>query len=125
MGVKVLIVDDSPFMRAVLKAKLEAAGFKVVGEARDGEEAVDVFRRSVPDVVLMDVIMPGVDGIEGLKRIMDVDPNARVVMITAVGQRELAKLAMRLGAIGVLVKPFDDASLVRVVREAAGVVECL
>ena len=119
MSIKVLIVDDSPFMRAVLRAKLEAAGFKVVGEAKDGEEAVDVFRRFAPDVVLMDVVMPGVDGIEGLKRIMDIDPNARVVMVTAVGQRELARLAMRLGAFSVLVKPFDDANLVRIVRAAA------
>jgi two-component system chemotaxis response regulator CheY len=104
---KILIVDDTLFMRTLLKNILVAGGHLVVGEAGDGEEAVGKYKELKPDLVTMDVVMPKMNGIEALKAIKQLDPASRIVMCTAVGQEQMVKLAIKSGAKGYIVKPFQ------------------
>ncbi|MDI9633119.1 MAG: response regulator [Methanolinea sp.] len=104
---RILIVDDTLFMRTLLKNILFSGGHDIVGEAGDGDEAVAKYKELKPDLVTMDVVMPKVNGIEALKEIRAFDPNAKVVMCTAVGQEQMVKLAIKSGARGYIVKPFQ------------------
>jgi two-component system chemotaxis response regulator CheY len=94
-------------MRTLLKNILVAGGHLVVGEAGDGEEAVGKYKELKPDLVTMDVVMPKMNGIEALKAIKQLDPASRIVMCTAVGQEQMVKLAIKSGAKGYIVKPFQ------------------
>ena len=120
MGSKILVVDDSAFMRRIVKNILTRNGFQEIVEARNGLEAIEVFRRDSPDLVLLDVIMPGMGGIEALRRIRDLDENAEVVMLTAVGQEEMRNECLRLGALDYIVKPFEEEQVVEVLRRLGG-----
>jgi two-component system chemotaxis response regulator CheY len=102
----VLIVDDAAFMRLTLKMMLERNGFNVVGEAENGDVGVKKYRELAPDIVTMDMTMPVIDGIQALREIKKVNPNAKVVMISAMGQEKMVKDAVVSGARGFLVKPF-------------------
>ncbi len=104
---KILIVDDTLFMRTLLKNILFSGGHEIVGEAGDGAEAVEKYQALKPDLVTMDVVMPKMNGIEALKEIKKFDPGAKVVMCTAVGQEQMVKLAIKTGARGYVVKPFQ------------------
>ncbi|MBR1368393.1 chemotaxis protein CheY [Methanocalculus chunghsingensis] len=104
---RILIVDDTMFMRTLLKNILFSGGHEIVGEAADGTEAVAKYQDLKPDLVTMDVVMPKMNGIEALKEIKKMDPGARVVMCTAVGQEQMVKLAIKSGARGYVVKPFQ------------------
>src|SRR5690606_16088287 len=104
---RILIVDDTLFMRTLLKNILFSGGHDIVGEAGDGDEAIAKYQELKPDLVTMDVVMPKVNGIEALKGIKTIDPNAKVVMCTAVGQEQMVKLAIKTGAKGYIVKPFQ------------------
>ncbi|EHQ36673.1 response regulator [Methanoplanus limicola] len=104
---RILVVDDTMFMRTLLKNILFSGSHDIVGEAEDGEEAVAKYKSLKPDLVTMDVVMPKMNGIEALKAIMAEDPGARVVMCTAVGQEQMVKLAIKTGAKGYIVKPFQ------------------
>ncbi|MDO9539798.1 MAG: response regulator [Methanocalculus sp.] len=104
---RILIVDDTMFMRTLLKNILFSGGHEIVGEAADGTEAVAKYQDLKPDLVTMDVVMPKMNGIEALKEIKKMDPNAKVVMCTAVGQEQMVKLAIKSGARGYVVKPFQ------------------
>jgi len=104
---RILIVDDTMFMRTLLKNILFSGGHEIVGEAADGTEAVAKYQDLKPDLVTMDVVMPKMNGIEALKEIKKIDPNAKVVMCTAVGQEQMVKLAIKSGARGYVVKPFQ------------------
>ncbi len=104
---KILIVDDTLFMRTLLKNILFSGGHEIVGEAGDGAEAVEKYQALKPDLVTMDVVMPKMNGIEALKEIKKIDPGAKVVMCTAVGQEQMVKLAIKTGARGYVVKPFQ------------------
>lgn len=104
---RILVVDDTMFMRTLLKNILFSGSHDIVGEAEDGEDAVEKYRSLKPDLVTMDVVMPKMNGIEALKAIMASDPNAKVVMCTAVGQEQMVKLAIKTGAKGYIVKPFQ------------------
>lgn len=104
---RILIVDDTMFMRTLLKNILFSGGHEIVGEAADGTEAVAKYQDLKPDLVTMDVVMPKMNGIEALKEIKKLDPGARVVMCTAVGQEQMVKLAIKSGARGYVVKPFQ------------------
>ena len=106
MGINVLIVDDLTFIKMVLKDLVEKAGFRVVGEASDGEEALRLFDEKRPDVVLMDITMPKMDGLTALQRILEKDPQAKVIMCSALGQQRLILQAIQLGAKDFIVKPF-------------------
>jgi len=114
----VLITDDTLFMRATLRNILEKAGFEVVGEAADGEEAVELYRQLRPDVVTMDITMPKLDGIEAIKQIRREDPEARIVVCSAMGQKPLVIEAIRSGARDFIVKPFQPERVIEAVRAA-------
>ena len=104
---RILIVDDTLFMRTLLKNILFSGGHEIVGEAGDGAEAVEKYQALKPDLVTMDVVMPKMNGIEALKEIKKFDPGAKVVMCTAVGQEQMVKLAIKTVARGYVVKPFQ------------------
>ncbi len=107
MSTRVLIVDDAKFMRHMIKNILVDMGWEVVGEASDGCDVVKMYQELSPDVVTMDIVMPKVSGIEALKELRHVDPQAKVVMISAIDQREPLMEALKLGAVDYVVKPFE------------------
>lgn len=119
MSKKALVVDDALFMRTVLKKILTADGFDVF-EASDGAEAVSAFPSVQPDVVLMDVTMPNLDGLSAAKQIISQHPGARVVMCTAVGQQSVVTEAMEAGAAGFIVKPFQPDKVRETVSKVMG-----
>ena len=107
MSHAVLIVDDAEFMRVMLREIVQDLGWTVVAEAGDGAEAVELQARLRPDLVLLDLTMPTMDGNEALAAILANDPQAQVVMITALGQKEQVLAAIKLGARDFILKPFD------------------
>jgi two-component system chemotaxis response regulator CheY len=115
---KLLIVDDAPFMRALIKDVVHAAGHEVVGEAEDGAEAVERFKALRPDVVTMDLVMPKVSGLEALKAILKEDPHARIIVISALDQKQELKAAIAAGAFDFIVKPFDAERVVSAISRA-------
>ena len=117
MGIDVLIVDDLTFIKMVLKDLVEKAGFRVVGEASDGEEALRLFEEKRPDVVLMDITMPKMDGLTALQRILDKDPEAKVIMCSALGQQRLILQAIQLGAKDFIVKPFRPERVIGSIKK--------
>ncbi len=123
MSVRILIVDDLSFMRTAIREIIEASGFGVAGEAENGAEGIILYRERRPDVVLMDITMPIMDGIESLKRIVDYDPRARVIMCSALGQQEYIIRAIQYGARDFIVKPFRPERIVSAVRKVAKVRE--
>jgi two-component system, response regulator PdtaR len=116
-GPKVLIAEDEAIIRLDLKEMLEEEGFAVVGEASDGEAALRLAREQAPDLVIMDVKMPGMDGLTAAERIVGEDLSA-VLILTAFSQRDLVKRAAHAGAIGYLVKPFQKSDLVPAIEVA-------
>ena len=120
MSPKILIVDDSAFMRRIVKNILIRNGFTEIIEASNGLEGIVAFQMNKPDLVLLDIIMPRMDGIEALRRIMDFDEDAEVVMLTAVGQEEMRNKCMRLGAVNFIVKPFEAKQVVEVLHRLTG-----
>ena len=113
---RILIVDDTLFMRTLLKNILFSGGHTIVGEAADGEEGIAKYKELKPDLVTMDVVMPKLNGIESLKGIRQFDPNAKVVRCTAVGQEQMVKLAIKTGARGYIVKPFQAPKVLEEVK---------
>lgn len=120
MGKRILITDDTAFMRLLLQKILTENGYEVVGEADNGKEAVRLFERHRPDLVTMDITMPILNGVEALKRIRALDPNAQVLMVSAMGQKNMVMQALREGARGFLVKPFEKEKVLQAVAEALG-----
>jgi two-component system, response regulator PdtaR len=114
---RVLVAEDETIIRLDLCALLERAGFEVCAEARDGEEAVTLARELDPDVAIMDVKMPKLDGIEAARRILDERP-IPIVMLTAYGQDELVQRAAEAGVFGYLVKPFREQDLLPAIHTA-------
>ncbi|MFJ7826541.1 response regulator [Psychrobacillus sp. NPDC096623] len=112
----VLVVDDAVFMRTTIKRILENHQFVIVGEASNGLEAVEQYKSLLPDVVTMDVTMPGMNGIEAVKRIIAEFPNAKIVMVTALGQQKLIVDALESGAKDFITKPFDPDQIVQVLQ---------
>ncbi|MEE8421713.1 MAG: response regulator [Dehalococcoidia bacterium] len=102
----VLIADDAAFMRMRSANLLKELGHEVL-EAEDGQEAVDVYKNNTPDAVLLDITMPVMDGLEALKAIIAFDPDAKVAMVTAMGQQQVIMEAIKAGAKDFVVKPFD------------------
>ena len=114
---RILVAEDETIIRLDLRELLERSGFEVVAEAKDGEEAVDLARRHAPDLAIMDVKMPRLDGIEAARRILDERP-IPIVMLTAYGQDELVSRAVEAGVFGYLVKPFREQDLLPAIRTA-------
>ena len=121
MSVQILIVDDLSFMRTAIREIIETSGFGIAGEAENGVEGIMLYRERRPDVVLIDITMPVMDGIESLKRIVDYDPRARVIMCSALGQQEYIIRAIQYGARDFIVKPFRPERIVSAVRKVAKV----
>jgi two-component system, chemotaxis family, chemotaxis protein CheY len=108
---RILIVDDASFMRGSLKYIAEHAGHEVVGVAKDGREGLELYRKLRPDLVTMDILMKGTDGLSALASIMKEDPGAKIIMVTALGQEERQEEARRLGASGYIRKPFQQREI--------------
>lgn len=107
MAKRILITDDALFMRVTLKNILSSNGYEVVGEAENGAQAVKLYGELKPDLVTMDITMPEMDGLEALKQIKALDGNAKVVMCTAMGQKNMVVEAIQSGAKDFIVKPFQ------------------
>lgn len=117
--VRVLAVDDSSFMLTMISAYLEGTEFEVVGTAKDGSEAVEQFRRLQPDIVLLDIVMPGQTGKETLQQILQVNPKATVVMVSSLGTEDAVTECLKAGAKNFLQKPFEQEDLVKLLRQVA------
>ena len=118
-SLKVLICDDSMFVRKKLSAVLNKCGVESISEATDGEQAVEMFRKEHPDLVLMDIVMPKMTGVEALKAILAEDPKARVVMASSVGTQENLKEAITAGSFDFLQKPISDAQLEMLINKVS------
>ena len=112
----VLIVDDSRTSRKVLRDILERAGYEIVGEAVNGQDGFDQYVKLNPDIVTMDITMPQVDGLESLKLIRKYNQNAKVIMITAAGQKEKMVEAVKFGAIEFIAKPLVEESVIEALK---------
>jgi two-component system chemotaxis response regulator CheY len=115
---RVLIVDDAMFMRKLIRDALEPIGFEVVGEAGDGAIAIERFRELRPDLTTLDIVMPNADGLAALAGIRRIDARAKVIMVTAVDQRDSMLRALQLGISDFIVKPFDADRIVAAVERA-------
>ncbi len=106
---KVLVVDDSMFVRKQIGQILSSEGFEIVGQAGDGREGLEKYKEFHPavDLVTLDITMPGMDGVTALEKIMEFDPQARVVMVSALGKQDLVKQALLAGAKNYIIKPLD------------------
>jgi two-component system chemotaxis response regulator CheY len=115
---RVLIADDASFMRQMIRDIIEPEGFEVVGEASDGVEVIEKFKELHPDMVMMDIVMPKRSGIDSVKGIIAMDPTARIVMCSALGQESLVMEAVEAGAKDFIVKPFKPEAVVSTLRKA-------
>lgn len=117
---RVLIVDDASFMRMMIKDILQKNGFEVVGEAANGIEAINLYKKEKPDVVTMDITMPDMDGIEAVKEIKSFDPAAKIIMCSAMGQQSMVMDAIKSGARDFIVKPFQADRVLEAIRKVVG-----
>lgn len=122
---RVLIVDDALFLRMMLKNIIEQSGNTVVAEACNGEEAVSMNTEHHPDLVCMDITMPGMSGLEALRVIKENDPDANVIMCSAMGQSAMVLEAIKLGAKDFIVKPFQPLKMVEIINKALNSKETL
>ena len=114
---KILVADDASLMHQMIREIVESEGFDVCGEASDGIEAIDEFKRLQPDVVTMDIVMPRKSGIDAVRGIMELDPSACVVMCSALGQESLVSEALEAGAKDFIVKPFKPDSVIETLKK--------
>ena len=125
---KIMLVDDAAFMRMMIKKALSSSGYTDFVEAQDGAEAVkkyeeekpDMYEKEHPDLVIMDITMPNMDGLQALKKIRESDPGAKVVMCTAMGQESMVVDAIKSGARDFVVKPFDAQRIIQTVNDILG-----
>ena len=117
---RVLVVDDAVVMRMMIKDILSKNGFEIVGEAQNGAEAVEKYKDLRPDVVTMDMVMPGVDGIAAVKQIVLQDPAAKILMCTSLGQEALLNEAMQAGATSYITKPFQPSKILESIEKVLG-----
>jgi two-component system chemotaxis response regulator CheY len=120
MSIKVLVVDDAIFMRSLIRDIFARSPFVIAGEAENGLEAIQMYKILRPDITTMDIVMPEVDGITALKEIMKFDPQAKVVMCSALGQESLIAESIEAGAKDFIVKPFQPNKVLKVVRAVLG-----
>lgn len=120
MAKNILICDDAAFMRMMIKDILTKNGYTVAGEAENGAKAVERYLELKPDLVMMDITMPEMDGIQALKKIKQSDPSANVIMCSAMGQQAMVIEAIQSGAKDFIVKPFDKDRVLEAVKKAVG-----
>jgi two-component system chemotaxis response regulator CheY len=120
MAHTILVVDDTAFMRMMIKNVVQKHGYQVIGEAGDGEEAIAKYKELRPDLVTMDITMPKLDGISAIKAIMEFDPNAKIIVCSAMGQKAMVIEALKSGAKDFLVKPFEADRVIEALQKAVG-----
>ncbi|MEY8523952.1 response regulator [bacterium 1XD8-76] len=120
MAKNVLICDDAAFMRMMIKDILSKNGYNVAGEAENGAKAVEKYSEVKPDLVLMDITMPEMDGIQALKKIKEGDPGAKVIMCSAMGQQAMVIESIQAGAKDFIVKPFQADRVLEAVKKVIG-----
>ncbi|TCP30319.1 two-component system chemotaxis response regulator CheY [Scopulibacillus darangshiensis] len=120
MGQRILVVDDAAFMRMMIKDILTKNGFDIVGEAGDGLEAISKYEELRPDLVTLDITMPEMDGINSLKKIRGIDPQAKVIMCSAMGQQAMVIDAIQAGAKDFIVKPFQADRVIEAIKKTLG-----
>ena len=120
MAKNILICDDAAFMRMMIKDILTKNGYNVAGEAENGVKAVEKYNESKPDLVLMDITMPEMDGIQALKKIKEADSSALVIMCSAMGQQAMVIESIQAGAKDFIVKPFQADRVIEAVRKVVG-----
>ncbi|MCR5655606.1 MAG: response regulator [Lachnospiraceae bacterium] len=120
MAKNILICDDAAFMRMMIKDILSKNGYNVAGEAENGARAVEKYNELKPDLVLMDITMPEMDGIQALKAIKGADPNAMVIMCSAMGQQAMVIESIQAGAKDFIVKPFQPDRVLEAVKKVVG-----
>jgi two-component system, chemotaxis family, chemotaxis protein CheY len=118
MQQRVLIVDDSMLMRRLVATALVSAGWEVVGEAANGDDAVTKYQQLRPDAVTLDITMPGCDGLHAIQKLLEIDPNAKIVVVSALNQSKLVAQAVRAGVQGFVAKPFTPENLQEALRVA-------
>lgn len=116
MPARLMVVDDTLFMRRMLRDVLARGGYEVVSEARNGREALENYRQTRPDLVIMDITMPEMDGIRAVEAILQVDPAARIVMCSALGQNGPVMEALQAGALDFVLKPFVPEKVLEAVQ---------
>lgn len=117
---RILIVDDTDFDRNLLRNILVSAGYEIAGMAIGGEEGIRLYREMMPDLAILDLIMPDLNGIETLRRIRAEYPSAKVLMCTSVGDDGMVELARRLGAKGYVVKPYQSSNILKAIERISG-----
>lgn len=120
MSKRVLIVDDAAFMRMMIKDILNKNGYEVAGEAENGLRALEKYKELTPDLVLMDITMPEMNGIDAVKNIRAIDPGAKIVMCSAMGQQAMVIESIQAGAKDFIVKPFQADRVLEAVRKVVG-----
>ena len=120
MAKNVLICDDAAFMRMMIKDILSKNGYNVAGEAENGARAVEKYAEVKPDLVLMDITMPEMDGIQALKKIKEGDPGAKIIMCSAIGQQAMVIESIQAGAKDFIVKPFQADRVLEAVKKVIG-----
>ena len=120
MAKSILICDDAAFMRMMIKDILLKNGYEIAGEAENGMKAVEKYKEVKPDLVMMDITMPEMDGIQALKKIKEVDPGAVVVLCSAMGQQAMVIESIQSGAKDFIVKPFDKDRVLEAVKKVIG-----
>ena len=120
MAKNILIVDDAAFMRMMIKDILTKNGYEIAGEAENGQKAVEKYNETKPDLVLMDITMPEMDGIQALKKIKEIDAGANVIMCSAMGQQAMVIEAIQSGAKDFIVKPFQAERVLEAVKKVVG-----
>ena len=120
MAKNILICDDAAFMRMMIKDILTKNGYNVAGEAENGQKAVEKYKELSPDLVLMDITMPEMDGIQALKEIKQLDGNALIIMCSAMGQQAMVIESIQAGAKDFIVKPFQAERVIEAVKKVVG-----
>lgn len=120
MGRRILVVDDAAFMRMMIKDILTKNGYEVVGEAENGQKAVQLYKELKPDLVTMDITMPEMDGIAAVREIKKLDSGAKVIMCSAMGQQMMVMEAIQAGARDFIVKPFQQERVIQAIEKALG-----
>jgi two-component system chemotaxis response regulator CheY len=120
VGHRVLVCDDAIFMRTMISDILSGAGYEVVGEAESGVQAIERYRELRPDLVTMDIVMPDMGGIEAVREIIKADPEAKILMCSAMGQQALVVEAIQAGAKDFVVKPFQPSRVLEAVQRVLG-----
>jgi len=118
MGARILLADDLSFMRMVQKEILEEKGYVIVGEASDGLEAIEFYKRLSPDIIILDITMPHMNGLEAMHKIFEIDKNAKIVMCSALGQQQLIVEAIKSGVKDFIVKPFKPERIINSIEKA-------